>query len=111
MGLEQYPVDFGFSLTKEGKAPHNKLIRTSAKIMVWEEDGGAAPGIDRELTGGLGLKLRQPLIMYEPVLPKLAGEDSQVGRRGTVNLSQQVTPEEEEECATQVCPGDVVRGL
>ena len=77
MGLEQYPVGFGFSLTKEGKAPHNKLIRTSAKIMVWEEDGGAAPGIDRELTGGLGLKLRQPLItglIYEQVHPKLAAD-------------------------------------
>ena len=82
-----------------------------ANIMVGKEDCGAAPVLNRELTGSQGYKLRQPLIMYEPAHPKLFGEGSEVVRRGTVNLSQQVTPEEEQECATQVCPGDVVRGL
>ena len=32
--LEQYPVDFGCSLTKEGGAPDNKLITMSATIMI-----------------------------------------------------------------------------
>ena len=98
--IEQNPVGIGCSLTKEGGAPDNKLITMSANIMVGEEDCWAAPVLNRELTGSQGYKLRQPLIMYEPVHPKLAGEDSQVERRGTVNLSQQVTPKEVEGCET-----------